>query len=169
MREPVRIATLAAVLILPIVLMSACGEKSSSQEPEMRAAVQAFTAALNAGNYDEAYGMFSNQCRQGPSEDQGQFATKWKDLLTPETGTKGTLTFIDLKVVSQEDDVYKVTTTFELNQGGRTYSFGSESDPFIEWMVKEEGEWRIHDKACERLPSPPSGSPTPSAEGTSAP
>ena len=135
----------------------------------MRTAVQAFTAALNAGNYDEAYGMFSNQCRQGPSGDQEQFATKWKDILTPETGGKGTLTFIDLKVVSQEDDVYKVTTTFELTRGGSTYSFGSESDPFIEWMVKEEGEWRIHDKVCERLPSPPSGSPTPSAEGTSAP
>jgi hypothetical protein len=165
----VRIATFAAVLILPIVLASACGEKISPEEREMSDAVYRFTTALNTGNYAEAYGMFSNQCRQGPSGDQEQFATKWKDLLTPETGANGTLTFIDLKVVSQEGNVSKVTTTFELTQGGKTYSFGSESDPFIEWMVKEEGEWRIHDKACERLPSPPSGSPTPSAEGTSAP
>jgi hypothetical protein len=165
----VRIVTLAAVLILPIVLASACGEKSSPEEREMHDAVYRFTTALNAGNYAEAYGMFSNQCRQGPSGDQEQFAKKWKDLLSPETGAKGTLTFIDLKLVSQEDDVYKVTTTFELTQGGSTYSFGSESDPFIEWMVKEDGVWHIHDKVCESAPPPPTGSPTPSAEGTSAP
>jgi hypothetical protein len=165
----VRIATFAAVLILPIVLASACGGKDSPDEAGMSATVQAFTAALNAGNYEEAYGMFSNQCRQHPPSDQEQFAKQWKDILSPETGDKAELAFINLKVVSHENDMYNVKTTFELTRGGTTYSFGSESDPFIEWMVKEEGEWRIHDKVCEIVPLPSSGSPTPSAEGTSAP
>ena len=135
----------------------------------MRTAVQAFTAALNAGNYEEAYGMFSNQCRQHPPSDQEQFAKQWKDILSPETGAKAQLVFIDLEVVSEKNGMYNVKTTFELTRGGATYSFGSESDPFIEWMVNEDGEWRIHDTLCESVPLPSSGSPTPSAEGTSAP
>jgi len=135
----------------------------------MHDAVYRFTTALNTGKYAAAYGMFSNRCRQGALGDEEQFAKQWKDLLSPETGGQGKLAFIDLKVVSQEDGVYKVETTFELTRDGTTYSFGSESDPFVEWMVKEDGEWRIHDKVCESAPPPPTGSPTPSTEGTSTP
>ncbi len=57
--------------------------------------------------------------------------------------------------------MFQVKTTFQLTKGGGTVQFGSESDPLVEWMVNEDGEWHIHDKVCELLSPKPGATPSP--------
>ncbi len=152
------------VLLLATSLGFACSDESSQRETDIRASLREFTAAINSENYDAAYAKFSNWCRQSIPSDK--FTENWES--TMESGA-AQLEFIDVEILPrkddlpQTDDMLKVKTTFQLTKVEGTVEFGQEkeSDPLIEWMVKEDGEWHIHDKVCELLGPKPGAAPSP--------
>jgi hypothetical protein len=156
-REIVRIFIAIVVLLLATGLASACGDKTPSEENEIRTSLNEFAAALNSENYDAAYAKFSNWCRH--SIPQEKFTEEWES--TMESGA-AKLELTDVEIVSEAGDTYRVKTAFQLTKGGGTVTFGSESDPLVEWIVNEDGEWHIHDKVCELLGPRPGATPTPS-------
>jgi hypothetical protein len=151
-----RVLAVATFLVLATVLTSACSGKGSPEKDEMRAALNEWTAALNSGNYEAAYAKFSNLCRQNLP--LSNFTENWKAVAGPGTGT---LELTNLEIVSETAGVFQIKTAFELTRNGSTVSFGSESDPLVESMVKEDGAWRIYDRVCERLPPPQGETATP--------
>jgi hypothetical protein len=153
----VRIFIAIVVLLLATGLGSACSDKTPPEEDEIRTSLNEFTAALNSGNYEAAYAKFSDWCRHNIPLDK--FTEEWK--ATMESGA-AKLELTDVEIVSQTDDIFQVKTAFQLTKGGGTVQFGSETDPLVEWMVNEDGEWHIHDKVCELLsPEPEEATPSP--------
>ena len=151
-----RIFIAIVVLLLATGLGSACSDKTPPEENEIRTSLNEFTAALNSENYEAAYAKFSNWCRH--SKPLEKFTEEWES--TMESGA-AKLELTDVKIVSQTDDMFRVKTTFQLIKAEGTVMLGSESDPLIEWMVKEDGEWHIHDKICERISPAPEATPSP--------
>ena len=148
------------VLLLATGLASACSDKSSQREDQIRTSLNQFTAALNSENYEAAYAKYSDWCRHRiPLE---KFTETWKSVFG-----SAKLELTDVEIVpqtddtSQTDDMFRVKTAFQLTRNGITKTWGSESDPYIEFMVREDGEWHIHDKVCELLGPKPGATPSP--------
>lgn len=151
-----RVYIAIVVMLLATALASACGDKSSSKENEIRTSLNEFTAAINSENYEAAYAKYSDWCRGNiPIE---KLTENWKSQFG--SGTVQ-LELTDVEVVSESGDTYEVNTTFELTRDGETIVWGKESDPYIEFMVREDGEWHIHDKLCELLGPKPGAAPSP--------
>jgi len=152
----VRILIAIIVLLLAAGMASACGDKTPSEENDIRTSLNEFTAAINSENYAAAYAKYSDWCRGNiPLE---KLTENWESQFG--SGVVE-LKLTDVKVVSKSGDMYEVDTTFELTRDGSTIVWGKESDPYIEFMVQEGGEWHIHDKLCELLGPRPGAIPSP--------
>jgi hypothetical protein len=152
----VRIFIAIVVLLLATGLTSACGDKTPPEENEIRTSLNELTAAINSEDYEAAYAKYSNWCRQNiPIE---KLIEHWKSNF----GSGATrLELTDVEIVSSSGDMYQVDTTFQVTRDGATTEWGKESDPYIQFMVQEGGEWHIHDKLCELLGPEPGATPSP--------
>lgn len=159
--------TLIVTFALALTLLGAiaCGsDEKSPEEGEIRAALDSFTAELNSGDFDSISTFYSKWCRSRIPPDR--LAEEWEKVL----GTNALLRLTDVEIEAQDGDYFHIHTEFELDRGPDTVRLGTKEDSLIEWMVKEDGQWHIHDKVCELLgPGPAPASPTAPASSTPSP
>lgn len=135
--------TIIITLTLALAILGASACSDDSPEAKMRDALNDFTAELNAGRFDSVTDFYSEQCRSAFASDK--VAETWQELL----GEDAIVELTGLEVVSNNGSYAQVVTEFELTRGPDLLTIGDPNDPIIEWMVLENGKWRIHDKICE--------------------
>ncbi len=125
--------TKVAISIVVVLGVAACGDDgggaSSSEELELRSAVEAYSDAFLAGDAAAAHALLSTRCRESLSEDQ--YAT----VVSTAAGAYGDATLTSFEVDEVSGDEARVTYRYD------EPAIDQENEPWL----REGGAWHNDD------------------------